>query len=174
MNRSSYAKSTVLVGLMAATLECAKLALSALPNIEIVTLLLALYSYCFGWLGVAASVVFVCIEPIIYGFGPWVIAYFIYWPLLAIAFMILGRLSVKNRIVITGAAVVMTFFFGVISSIVDVGLFSGGYDNFLYRFVIYYLRGTVFYTVQIITNLVLFSLLFPFLSEKLQGIKNIK
>ena len=38
----SGARAIALVGITAATVECAKLALMALPNIEIVTLLLAL------------------------------------------------------------------------------------------------------------------------------------
>ena len=79
-NRLSGAKALALVGLMAATVECGKLALSFLPNIEVVTLLLALYGYVFGWYGVSAAVVFVCIEPMIYGFGPWLLTYMIYWP----------------------------------------------------------------------------------------------
>ena len=59
------ARAVALVGVMAATMECGKLVLSFLPNVEIVTLLHAIYGFAFGWLGVAASVVFVCIEPMI-------------------------------------------------------------------------------------------------------------
>lgn len=152
---------------MAATLECAKLALSALPNIELVTLLTALYSYAFGFAGVAAAFVFVAIEPLIYGFGSWVICYFIYWPLLAFLFVFLGRLRVKNRFALCGAALIMTVVFGLLSSLVDVGVFSGSYDNFFYRFGIYYLRGIPFYVAQLLCNLALFLSAFPFLAKKL-------
>ena len=72
------AKSLALVGIMAATVECGKLALSFLPNVEVVTILLALYGYVFGWYGVIAAGVFVCIEPLIWGMGRWVITYIIY------------------------------------------------------------------------------------------------
>ena len=78
--RNSPAKIVAFIGVMAATIECAKLALSFLPNIEVVTLLIALYSYTFGIYGLLASVVFVSIEPVIYGFGTWVVSYYIYWP----------------------------------------------------------------------------------------------
>ena len=87
----------------------------ALPNIEVVTLLLALYGYVFGFRGVVASIVFVCIEPLIYGFGLWTITYFLYWPFVATLFMILKRIGVKNRFVLTAAALVMTLWFGVLS-----------------------------------------------------------
>ena len=114
-----------------------------------------------------ATVVFVCIEPLIYGFGSWIVTYFIYWPLVAVIFMILRRARIKNRWILTAVAVGLTFFFGVLSALVDVGLFSGSFDNFLYRFAIYYARGIIFYAVQIVTNALLFPLLFNFLSDKL-------
>ena len=167
----STAHAVAIVGICAATLECGKLALAAIPNFEVVTLLCALYAYSFGWLGVLATVVFVCIEPIIYGFGSWIITYFIYWPLVAIIFMLLRRARIKNRWILTAVAVGMTFLFGVISALVDVGLFSGSYDNFLYRFAIYYARGIIFYAVEIGCNALLFPLLFNFLSDKLIIIK---
>jgi len=170
---ANIARSVALVGVMAATLECGKLALSFLPNVEVVTLLLALYGYVFGWLGVCASLVFVCIEPLIYGFGSWVISYFLYWPLVSFVFMILGRLKVKGRIPLTCMALILTFYFGVLSSLVDVGLFSGSFDNFFYRFGIYYARGVVFYAVQLACNAALFPLLFPLLEDRLRRVKSI-
>ena len=154
------ALSIALVGIMAATLECVKLALASIPNVEAVTLFTALFAYVFGPLGVLAAVVFVCIEPLIWGVGTWMISYFIYWPLVAIIFMLLGRARVKNRIVITAVAVILTAFFGILTSFVDVGLFSGSFDNLFYRFSIYYARGISFYLAQIITNLIVFPTLF--------------
>ena len=159
------ALSIALVGIMAATLECGKLALSAIPNVEVVTLLCALYGYSFGALGILASRVFVCIEPIIWGVGPWIVSYLIYWPLVTFIFMIFGRIKIKNRIIITLTAVTLSAFFGILTSLVDLGLFSGNFDNFLSRFFIYYARGIYFYLAQIITNAVLFPVLFKPLTE---------
>ena len=168
----SGAKAVALVGIMAATVECAKLALSALPNIEIVTLLLALYGYVFGWYGVISAFVFVSIEPLIYGFGTWLPAYFIYWPLVALIFMLFGKIKLKNRWMITASAIVLTFFFGVLTSLIDVGLLSGNFDNFFYRFGVYYARGAVFYVLQIACNAILFLLSFNFFVDKLGKMNN--
>ena len=162
------ALSIALVGIMAATLECVKLALASLPNVEAVTLFTALFGYTLGPLGLIASIVFVCIEPLIWGFGPWIISYFIYWPLVALVFMLLGRARVKNRIILTLAAVLLSAFFGVLTSLVDIGLFSGAFDNFFTRFAIYYTRGISFYLTQIITNAILFPTLFRPLSAALK------
>ena len=165
-------RAIALVGICAATIECGKLVFSAVPNFEVVTLLTALYGYAFGLVGVLASVVFVCIEPLIYGINTWVVLYFIYWPLVAIVFMLLRRAKIKNRWLITLIAVALTVLFGVLSALIEVGLFSGSFDRFFYRFAIYYSRGIIFYAIQIASNAVLFPFLFPYLSDKLQRLGN--
>ena len=170
-SRRSPAKTIALVGIMSASIECGKLALSFLPNIEVVTLLCALYGYVFGLLGIVSVVVFVSIEPLIYGFGTWVVAYYLYWPFVAVVFMILGKIGLKNRFLLSGIAVLLTAWFGVLSSLVDLGLLSGFFDNFWQRFSIYYLRGIPFYIAQIVCNAVLIVFLFPYLSERLKIVK---
>ena len=157
----SIAYRLALVGMCAATIECGKIVLSIFPNVEVVTLLCALYGYAFGVWGIISALVFVCIEPCIFGLGTWVITYFIYWPLVALVFMLLRRARIKNRWILTGTALILTAFFGVLSSFVDIGLFTGSYENFFYRFAIYYGRGVVFYVVQLVTNAVVFPTIFP-------------
>lgn len=167
----SAALYIALVGFMAASIECVKLALAFLPNVEAVTLFIALYSFVFGWHGIAAAAVFVCIEPLIWGFGTWFISYLIYWPLTAAVFFLYGRLKVKSRTLFTVTAVTLTLFFGVLTSFVDVGLFSGSFDNLFYRFGIYYLRGIPFYAIQTATNAVVFPLLFLPLAKRLTQLR---
>ena len=169
--RISAVKYTALVGMMAATVECAKLALAVLPNIEAVSLLIALYSYVFGWAGVVAALVFVCIEPLVWGFGTLIVSYFIYWPLLALVFLAHGKIDLKNRFAVTGIVVFMTFLFGIITSLADVGLFSGSFDRFFYRFAVYYARGVLFYALHIGSNFLIFLLAFPLLRDFLLRLK---
>lgn len=169
---SGIARRVALVGIMAASIECGKLVLAFLPNVEVVTLLIAVFGYTFGALGVLATLVFVCIEPLIWGFGTWIITYLIYWPTVAIVFALFARLKIRRIIPITISALVLTLFFGVLSSFVDVGLFTGYHDNLLDRFIIYYLRGTAFYAVQLASNAVIFPLLFSSLTKSLARIKN--
>ncbi len=168
--KNKAALSVAFVGIMAATLECGKLALSFLPNIEVVSLFLALYGYLFGWYGVAAALVFVCMEPLVWGVGSWVLTYAIYWPLLAFLFMILGKISIKNRYFITLVAAGMTLIFGVLSAFVDTAFMLGINAYFLKNLLLYYARGVVFYTVHLISNMVIFFLLFPYLSRKLREV----
>ena len=167
----TQARRVALVGIMAATIECGKLALAAVPNVEAVTLLTALFGYVFGLSGVLATVVFVCIEPIIWGVGPWFISYLLYWPAVAMIFWLLGRRRSVGIILPTALAVLLTVFFGLLTSLVEVGLFSGSYDSFFYRFSVYYLRGVWFYVTQTVTNAVIFPLLFKPLSTLLRRVK---
>lgn len=164
-------REIALVGMMAAILTGGKLALAVLPNVEVVTLLCALYGYVFGWLGIPAILVFVSVEPLMWGFNTWVLTYYLYWPFVGIVFMFLSHLGVKKRFPLTACAVLLVIWFGVLSSLVDVGLFTGFYENFFYRFGIYYARGIVFYLVEIACNAVVFPLLFLPLSRVLYDIK---
>lgn len=164
-------RKIALVGMMAAILTGGKLALAVIPNVEVVTLLCALYGYVFGWLGIPAILVFVSVEPLMWGFHTWVLTYYLYWPLVGIVFLFLSRLGVKRRLPLTICAVLLVVWFGVLGSLVDVGLFTGFYENFFHRFAIYYARGIVFYLVEIACNAVVFPLLFLPLARVLYDIK---
>ena len=171
ISKSLNIKTIATVGVMAATLECAKLVLSFLPNIEVVSILTALYGYVFGWAGVLASFIFVMIEPLIWGFGPWFITYLIYWPLLAFVFMCLGKRKIENRWVILAIIFGLTVGFGVLSSIIDVALYIGINKHYFSNLILYYVRGIGFYLTQISCNIVLFLLIFKPLRDKLKQIK---
>ena len=155
-----------LIAVMAATVEAGKWALAAIPNVEIVTLFTALYGYVFGWMGMAATLVFVWLESMIWGFNTWVLEYIVHWSAVCGAFWLLGRLRVKNRVVLTAVAVILTIAFGVQSSLVDVllymrdGTFIVKTTNYWRRFAVYYMNGIWFYVAQVVTNLVVFPLLF--------------
>lgn len=73
----------VSVGLMVAALECAKTALAFLPNVELVSLLIILFTLVLGRRVYYAIVAFVLVEGVIYGFGLWWVMYLYAWPLLA-------------------------------------------------------------------------------------------
>ncbi|MGN0772150.1 MAG: hypothetical protein ACI4MI_06165 [Christensenellales bacterium] len=166
------AKKVALIAIMTATIEAGKLALAAIPNVEVVSLLCAVYGYVFGLIGVVSIVLFVGIETLIWGVNTWVLSYLIYWPLVCIIYWWLGKIKVRSRLILTAVIVALTAFFGVLTSLVDVGLFSGFWDNFWQRFVIYYGRGIVFYIVQIVCNAIVFPLLFLPLAKVLTNFKN--
>jgi hypothetical protein len=158
MLKKTATKNIVLTAMLAATLTSGKLALSFIPNVEIVTLLIVLYSAVFGKkISVTAVVIFCIVEGLLYGFSYWLITYFIYWDALA---LFAGILSARTKSVVffTVYAVVMTVFFGILSSVVDT-FFSSSPDPFRF-FMIRYLNGIAFYVTQIVCNAVLFPVAF--------------
>lgn len=169
---AAHIRAVAVTGLMAATIEVGKLCLASIPNVEVVTLLCAVYGYVFGPFGMVAAGLFVCMEVAVWGFNTWVISYFLYWPLVAFVFWMLCRLHLRNRFLMTGVAVLLTAYFSFLTSVVDIGLFSGKFDRFWARFAIYYGRGITFYVVQIVCNAVLFPLLFPVFANLLLRLKN--
>ena len=72
----------VLCGLMAASLTVLKMAMSPLPNIEPVSLLVMVYAMVFGRQVIWIVLPFVAVEGLLYGFGPlWWPGYLYVWPL---------------------------------------------------------------------------------------------
>ena len=166
------AKNIAIISIMSATLSAGKLAMSVLPNIEPVTILIALYASVFGCAYVLpATAVFILLDVFIYGLNTWVISYFIYWPLVAVVFAFVNKKQ-KGKIVNTIVAVLLTVSFGVLTSLVDVGLFMGAFDNFWYRFGIMYIRGIPFFAIHVLSNFALFLLCYTPLCKALSKTKN--
>lgn len=77
------AQDLAVMGMMLATLEAVKRALAFAANVELVTLLIILYTLYFGWRIFYVIAGFVLIEGCLYGFGIWWLMYVYVWPLLA-------------------------------------------------------------------------------------------
>lgn len=73
-----------LIGVMVAVIEVSKAALAFLPNIELTSFWMILFTLFFGWRIVLVVPAFILIEGAIYGFGLWWVMYLYAWPLLAL------------------------------------------------------------------------------------------
>ncbi len=89
-------KEVVLFGMLGALTFGAKVAMSALPNIEPVSLMIMLFAVVFRWKGLYPTYVYVAMEILVYGINLWNINYLYVWALLAVAACFLRRL--KNPI----------------------------------------------------------------------------
>ena len=70
------------IGIMVAVIEVSKLALSGMPNIELTSFWLIMFTLFFGWKIVVVVPVFILIEGAFYGIHIWWIMYLYAWPLL--------------------------------------------------------------------------------------------
>jgi energy-coupling factor transport system substrate-specific component len=171
----SAEKRTALISLLGASLVGVKLALGFIPfNVEIVTLTIALYSIFFGLKhALPATLIFVLIEGIIYGFHVWFVLYLIYFPLLSVVFWLFSKRKFKDKInemlFATVLAVVMTLFFGVFSTALEAQFLLGGLTAA--TFSARYLTGILFFTIHVASNIAAFACLYIPMSKLFTRLK---
>ena len=79
------------VGMMIAVIEVYKLCMQGLPNIEMTSFMIILFTLRFGHLALYTIPAFILIEGLLYGFGLWWVMYLYAWPLLALIARIFSR-----------------------------------------------------------------------------------
>jgi hypothetical protein len=163
------------VAVMAGLITALKFALSFLPNIEVITVLIAVFSTVWGMkYSVPAVLVFCTVEMAIYGIGSWVPLYYIYWPMLAVVFHF--ALRKKKTPVAMGIAVpiglVFSVLFGVLSASTETLFVIGAVNPDMLGtfFVSYYLKGLWFDIVHTISVVVSILVLYIPLVEMCQKI----
>lgn len=77
-------KDIAVMGLMVAVIEVSKLAMSFLPNIELTSFWIIMFTIFFGKRILPVVPVFILIEGMLYGFGLWWVMYLYAWPLLVL------------------------------------------------------------------------------------------
>lgn len=110
----------VRIALLGAVLYAAQAALAFLPNVELVSLLILIYTLVFGRETFWMIVVFNLFEGLQWGFGMWWVTYLYVWPLLMVVVLLLKRL-IREEFVLW--AVVLGFYglsFGAFFSVVYV------------------------------------------------------
>ncbi len=88
MSSKPTVKEIALLAIMAALMFASQVVMASLPNIHIVALLIILTTFMFGWKAMYSVVVFIILEGLMFGFGPWWFGYIIAWPLLVIVTVI--------------------------------------------------------------------------------------
>lgn len=159
------AHDLTLVAILAASLTAGKMVLSMIPNVEIVTFLLMSFTLLFGFKrAIMAAVVFVTIEVFIYGFGTWILGYYILWPMLIV---ITHFLAQRTRSEYAFAAVGSAFGFGF-------GLFFALFESIFYGIgyaIPYWISGIPFDIVHGVSNFILVLILFKPITQSIEQIK---
>ena len=151
----------VRIAFMAAMLTAFKFALSFIPNVEVVTLMICVYGSAMGIAyALPATLVFCTLEMAIYGMGSWVLLYYVYWTLLAIVTSLLLKGRRTPLAVVIG--VVGSVLFGVLSACCDTlfcvaNLAPAHLGKY---WIAYYIRGLYFDIVHTISNAVILLVLY--------------
>ena len=149
-----------MIGMMTAVMEVSKLALSFLPNVELVTFWVILFTLFFGPKTIYSILVFILIEISIYGIHTWVIMYLYIWPLLALIVYLFRKVnSIWFYAVLSGLYGVLFGFFCAIPYIF-IGAVDGGIKSGLLMAFNWWVAGIPFDIIHGVANLVLMLVLY--------------
>ena len=85
------AKDITLMALMVAIIEVCKVTLASIPNVELTSFWIIMFTLYFGKRIFYVIPAFILIESVMYPFGLWLVMYLYAWPLLAIAVLLLKK-----------------------------------------------------------------------------------
>lgn len=157
------ASDIAVIGMMAALLEVVKVALQSIPNVELVTLLIIVFTLYLGPKSLIAVWGFVGMECAVYGLGLWTIMYIYVWPLLVVITCLMRKY--KSQWPFVTLAAMFGLFFGAMCSIPY--FFMGGPATAL----AWWVAGIPFDILHGITNFVGAAILFTPLTKALNRIK---
>ena len=149
-----------LSGILGAILLVSQIALAPLPNIEIVSVLVVLFTLVLGKYVAYTLSVFILLEGLVYGFGLWWFSYLYIWTILAIITFFFRKM--ESRL---GWALICGFYgllFGTLTSF-PTFILSGFAVG-----VAYILSGIPFDLIHAVANFLLAFLLLPVLRKLLE------
>ncbi len=154
------AKDIALMGMMVAIIEACKFVMASLPNIELTSFWLILFTLFIGWKIVFVVPVFILIEGMIYGFGLWWVMYLYAWPLLVLIVLVFRKQdSVWIFSILSG---MFGLCFGLLCSIpyFFIGWINGGLINGLIMAFEWWIAGIPFDIVHCIANFLLMMIMY--------------
>lgn len=163
-NRKLRLIEVVLYGILGALTFALQVAMSSLPNIEPVSLLVMVFAVVFGWKCLYPVYVYVVMDIMLFGFGTWNINYLYIWAILALGAILMRRM--EHPLAWALLSGVYGLLFGFFCAPVDV--FIGGFAYAAAKWV----SGIPFDVAHCVGNFIIALLLFvPLrkLMEKLCG-----
>ncbi len=144
-------RDLALLSVYGALMMAAQVAMAPLPNIEPVTPLLMCCALVYGRLAFYPCGIFVLLEGLIYGFGPWFVNYLYVWPILICTVLLLRK--VGSFVVWTIVAGAFGLCFGALCAIPY--FFIGGWEMGFS----YWVAGIPFDLLHCVGNAVMSALL---------------
>ena len=177
MKQAGILKNTTiditLIGMMVAVLEVCKVALMGLPNIELTTFWIIIFTLFFGRKIIFVIPVFILLEGTMFGFQIWWIMYLYMWPSLALLTRIFRKQdSVWFWSVLSG---LYGLFFGFFCAIpyVFIGAVNGGIKSGLYAGFTWWIAGIPYDLIHCIGNFVLMLVLYRPIRYAMKKVKSI-
>ena len=110
-------RSLILYSLLGTILFASQVVLNFLPNVELVSFLVIIYSLIYGKNAQVPILIFNMLMGLVYGFGPWLIGYFILWPLLSLMTIILRKFLLEKYLALAIFSAIYGLIFGFLYAI---------------------------------------------------------
>lgn len=117
-------KEIVLIAVLSAILTMSQMALSFIPNVELVTLLIIIYSIIYEKKALYMVGIFVIMMGIFHGFGTWWFGYVIIWPLFSFITYKLRKRIEGKYLILSIYSGIFGLMFGILYTIPNI-LFAG-------------------------------------------------
>ncbi len=154
ISKHSKLRQWLLLAMLAAMMVATQVALSVLPNVHLVAVLVILAALLFGWKALISVYLFVVLEALIYGLSMWVINYLYVWGILTVIAVCFR--SNRSRLFWGAVGGIFGLLFGALCS-VPYFLTGGWAAGFAY-----WVAGIPFDLIHCVSNGVLcFVLLMP-------------
>ena len=165
---NSKIRNITYVAIMIAVIEVCKITLAALPNIELTSFLIIMFTLYFGKKTFFAIPAFIIIEILIFGFDIfWVLAYCYIWPILfAVTFFFKKSKSAVTFSCISG---MFGLFFGFLCSFPYIFI-SAGHNASIKYALSWWIAGIPFDIIHGISNFIIMYVLFIPVSKILRKI----
>lgn len=153
-------KDIATIGMMVAIIEVCKYALAFLPNIELTSFWLIMFTLFLGWKVILVVPVFILVEGCVFGFNIWWFSYLCAWPVLVLVTWIFRRqTSVWFWSILSGS---FGLCFGLLCSIpyIVTGTMGGSLQNGLYTAFTWWVAGIPWDIVHCAGNFVLMLILY--------------
>lgn len=148
------------IGMMVAIIEVCKVVFMGLPNVELTTFWIIMFSIYFGNKIFWAIPVFVLIEGAMFGFHIWWIMYFYMWPSLALLARILKKIDSVMAYSILSSAYGFLFGFFCAIPYLFIGMADGGVKNGIYTAFTWWVAGIPYDMIHGVANFVLMLILY--------------
>lgn len=166
------AKDIALIGMMIAVIEVSKFALAQVPNVELTTFWIIMFTLYLGNRIFYVIPAFILIEGAVFGFQLWWVMYLYAWPLLALV-----TIAMRKKNTYLGCTILSGVFgllFGLLCAIpyIFTGAFDGGLMNGFRVAFTWWVAGIPFDLVHGIGNIVIMLVLYYPITKAMQLASN--
>lgn len=146
-------RELIIIVLLSSIITVSKMFLSFLPNIELVSMLLIVYTLVFKKKAIIIALLFILIEGLIYGMGLWWFSYAFVWPILIMLTLMFMKINKENFTLWS----IFSGFFGLIFGM----LFALPYIflNDLSFAVAYWIKGIPYDLIHMVGNYLIMMLI---------------